>query len=338
MSHNKDLKALLENVDSAAKAASNNSELLDAVKMVKDFNAPIKFEHTYHYIFSAISLILFSLSLYWNIVVTQSPEPLQITISAVMFFLVVTPLIMVMLNAGNIKSLSDYIFRKDSLQDNNMEEIGLDHEIFTYLSDNFKDEFSRGNHSREFIRGYSVKDDKDEVFLYKFKYVNSRQETYTSTDSNGNTSVHTRTVYDNFYRYGVVTKFNHAQSIEIKSSGSRMNPIDFKPSSISFSDNFKVGAIDNIAAARFLKPAVVIAIEALDDNTSSLNIEIDEKGLMCISCSNSDLFNANSDRKYSIADVEEFYDEIAGFTEFSRLESVYGCIGQLKRHNDKNFI
>lgn len=59
MSHNKDLKVLLEHVDSAAKAASNNSELLDAVKMVKDFNAPIKFEHTYHYIFSAISLIFF---------------------------------------------------------------------------------------------------------------------------------------------------------------------------------------------------------------------------------------------------------------------------------------
>lgn len=335
--NNSNLKSLLSTIKNQVGTAKDSKALIDCIKMAKDYGHPLKFDFKIHYFLMFLSFVLFVGMLF--LINQQSGSVDNIYIGLTVFFAIgaITPLILILISNSSISDINSSIFNKDSLFDNNLEIIKDDHEVFQYLSDNFKNEFSRGNYSRKFLGGLCKKNDDNNLFLYRFKYTNSRTETYTSTDSKGNTSIRTRTVYDDYYRYGALLDFGYAKSIEIKSYGSRLNPVSYSPASMLFSDTFKLGGVDDISVSKFLKPAVVIAIEDLSKKLDNLNIEIDSNGKICFSCYNSSLVDISSSRKFGIEDPDNFMAEISGETEFNKLESILECFQNLKTHNDKNF-
>lgn len=333
MSHNSKLTKLLKDIRHKVDYAKDSTDLIHAINMAYNFHAPIKYNFSMHYGFAITTLLAALGCFFWLIYSHAQFKDFYYIVMGALSVISIGIFAYVYHFNSNIHDLSSLIFKKDSLFDNEFKVLSDDDPIFNYLSENFKKEFSRGNHSRKFLGGYR----NNIVTIYSFKYTNSRQETYTTTDSKGKISFHTRTVYDHYYRYGTVFDFDYARNIEIKSSGGITNPVSYRPSSISLSNDFNLGAEDEITISKFLKPTVVLAIEELSTKVNGLNIEIDSKGLMCISCTNKSLVDISSSRKYGLDEPELFSKEIEGFTRFETLEQITTCVKVLKKHNDNNF-
>lgn len=337
MSHNSKIDNLLQNVQEKAKQAKNNTELLQSVQLLKDFGGEIKYKFGFHITFALVWLAIAIGNIYYVNEYISYPDLLHFSLAAVGVVISCSILGYVFYKNSDLNSLSKYIYQKDTLQDNKLKHLSVDDPLFSYLKQNFKKEFSRGNHKRYFEKAFSSKRSvfrEYEFQLFQFHYVNQRTETYTTTDAKGNTTVHTRTVYDHYNRYGFVMDFDYFKNIEVKSTGTVIRHQDFKTGSIDFDNTFTVGADSDLNIAKFLTPVVVEAFNKLSNSLSGLNLEIDSNGKLCITCTNSSIFVSESTREYGIEQPNEFYDELAGFTVLNKLEAIYDFMYTLNKQHD----
>lgn len=337
MSHNSKIDNLLKNVEAKCQQAKNNTELLQAVKLLKDFDGEIKYKFGFHTGFAFFCLLIACLNIYYVRQTIPYPDFFHYSIAVVGTIISTSIFLYMFFKNSDLSSLSEYIYQKDTLQDNKLKSLPLENELFNYLKKNFKREFSRGNHNRYFEKAYSSKRSffrEYDFQLFQFHYVNQRIETYTTTDSNGNISIQTRTVYDHYNRYGFVMDFDYFRNIEVKSSGTVVNLKNFNTASIEFDDKFSVGSDSNLNIAKFLTPVVVEAINKLSKKLSGLNLEIDSNGKLCITCDDYSLFVSESTRKYGIEQPNEFYDELAGFTTLDKLEAIFDFMYTLNKQHD----
>jgi len=85
-------------------------------------------------------------------------------------------------------------------------------------------------------------------------------------------------------RYGIVCDFPYARGIAVVGGGGEFKyPARWRTSSASFNSKFMVHAESEQAAARFLTPAVVLAIEAAASSFPKMNVEINREGKLCVS-------------------------------------------------------
>ena len=197
-------------------------------------------------------------------------------------------------------------------------------------------EFKRGNYKREFkqlIQGkYAGTEHSFSYHYWHFHYVNRRTE--TTTNSKG--QVTTRVVYDHFDRYGVILPFAYCRNLFITAFAAEgIKGERYSSDSGRFNKIFQVRAADTMQAARFLKPAIIIALEEQAAALKQLNLAFSEQGELCISFADKDVLDSKP--ACGLDQLTLFRQSIEQPTALPKLQQLLNTVHQLLRHSDSNF-
>ncbi|HTM67792.1 MAG TPA: hypothetical protein VL426_00695 [Candidatus Binatia bacterium] len=338
---------LLARVRDQAGKAGKEEDFASIFTMLREFRdsvGPLKYDNGAKW--KAFGVIA-ALGAAWTLAYFLAPE-LQATLGDAGYYimggfglaLVVLLAVIGTANAA-FDEISDIIFEKDIAFDNGLTEVEVEdgHEMYERLRERFGDFRSRGDESRyirDLVKGEWTGTEHSFPFeYYVFHYV--RVYYVTVTKKVGNQTVTTRERRtETLYRYGLLLDFPFAKGIAVTSGGGSYDyPEGFQPTSESFSGSFEVGADDRQTAARFLKPAVVLAFTEMNAHFSGLNVEIDREGKMNIAFSDSDVLDL--ERRSSIADPDAFEAEIRSHLALPKLRMLLQFVETLKKHNDSNF-
>lgn len=357
MSHNKELTALLTEVQGIADGAKNEEEIRPVFAKLKEFKAKggaIKYDNSAKWIALGVLALLGCLAalayLYFpgvEILVSERLGDGVFLIVGGYAIVLMGILVAIGFSDGEIDSISQSIFWKDVFLDNQLSEVniaGQEEVLYHRHYADFCDFRGRGDESQyidRVVRGtYTDRETVIPYDYYAFHYVvvTHVPVTETSTDAQGNT--HTRVVMKRVetthYRYGIITDFPEAKGVAAVSGGGNWDyPVSWEPTSTEFGSEFEVSTVDQMTAAKFWKPTVVLAAVELAKHFSAPNIEINREGKLCISFGDDDLLGL--DRKSSIADPEEFEKEILSQLELPKLKVLMRFVETARKHNDKNF-
>jgi len=198
--------------------------------------------------------------------------------------------------------------------------------------------FDMGSYSRNMIDFkssiYFGKEYEYKYNCFGFEYVNSRQETYTTTDGKGNMSVHTRTVYDTNYRYGIIVDFNDIKDLLIQSNGAKSFEYEYKTESINFNNNFNVSSQNELTSAKFLTPKIILIIEEMQSLFYGIDFEFNYDSKLCISFEDDIVKSLKSIN--SLSNPSIFKEEISGKTQMIKLNKLLEYIHQLMVYSNNN--
>ena len=336
-SENKQLATFLQSLRTQIYHAKTREDLRHVLHTVRSFGRPLCYNNTSYWLGFSMGILLGLLAIlyaYWYPNSVSAPWLIGAGgLTSVIFA------VLIYMRRSKVNDLSDALFKQDVYLDNNWQSVPYHgKKLAAQLSRQFS-EFKRGNHSREIewlVKGtYQGTDHQFDYHAYHFHYVDQRQVTSTIRDSKGNVRVTTRTVYDHFHRYGLYLPFRFARNIAITNSwfGGFFSS-SYKPASVEFNRKFKVSASDELSAAKFLKPAVVVEIEDLGKALSGLNLEFNAASELCIS------FEQNIcqwQRQHGLDEPDAFLQEIEGDQKLVTLQKTLERIHTLMRHSDNNF-
>ena len=198
-------------------------------------------------------------------------------------------------------------------------------------------DFNRGNYSQNIEWGKLI-DFHSESGLIRaavvyHHYVDKRTETYQESDGKGGTRTRTRTVYDHYYRQGVIfPPINNTTHLVM--SQSRLTKHwqqRFMPASREFEKRFYVQTDSEFNAAKFLEPVVVIACEQLAHKLDDLTIEFAYDGSLLINQKNTNLLNPAM--HYDITEPEKFKQELLNDTSLFTVNRIFGFVNQIIKHS-----
>ncbi|MEP7705908.1 hypothetical protein [Paraglaciecola sp. 25GB23A] len=332
-SANQQLALFLDSLSIQIAGAHKREDLRAILRKVSAFGRPLRYDNRAYWISLSAALLTAALALLSLYFYPNNVAAPWFAAAAVLTSLVFASLIYVRRN--KINGLSDALYQRDVYLDNAWQsEPYHGKSLAAQLGQQFS-EFRRGNHLREIswlVKGeYQGSEHHFEYHAYNFHYVDRRQ--VTTTDSKGR--VRTRTVYDHHYRFGLYLPFEFVRDIAISSSwfGGFFSG-SYKPASVEFNRKFKVKAQNELAAAKFLKPAVVVEIEDLGKELSELNLEFSSSGQLCISYAQN---ICSWQRQYGLDNPEQFLREIEGDQTLTRLHNTLKRIHTLMRFSDNNF-
>ena len=348
MSHNRQLDELLSRVKEAAENAREEKDFGSIFSMLRDFQqrvGPIKYDNRVKWwILAAIGLLggAFALMYFLDPVIQNDLGDLGYGILGAFAVAAIVMAVIIAVAGSAIGEISDLIFDKDVYFDNRLETVDIEgkrKELYREFKKAFGDFRNRGDEDRyvkRLVKGvWSGKEHAFPFEYYVFHYV--RVYYVPVTTKVGKTSVTTmqrRT--ETLYRRGLILDFPFVKGFAAYSGGGSYDyPEGFRPTSKEFSDIFGVGAASAQVAAKFLKPAVVLAFLGLDKSFSKLNVEINDEGRMNIAFSDSDVLDL--ERKFSIAEPDEFEAEIRSQLDLPKLRQLLEFVETLKKHNDSNF-
>lgn len=272
------------------------------------------------------------MGLFW--LFSQSFEGIQthMIVLTVIFAISCTCVIVFIVNRKNtLKNLATEIFEKDTLFDNALKPVPFDPtEKAEQLGKCFH-EFKRGNYSREIKSlnsgSYSGNEHMFDFHCYNFHYVDRTK----SSDNHAK--------YNHYHRYGIYLSFKFVSNLAILNQPiSTINGEKFRSASNKFNKLFSVKAETEIIAAKFLKPAIVIAIEEITQEFSELNFEFNSDAQLCMSFSNKDLLLSSNKRQYGLDDPDNFINEIKMSQKIPKLEKALEHIHTLMKYSDNNFL
>lgn len=338
--HNNDLNNLLQKISARVDSAESNDDLIEAVKYAVEFGAPLKFDNTIPNMLGASGLVMMAVVALLTFVFEKvALNAYSIGAMSVFFIIGISTFLYGSSRDETITDLSSKIFRKDLLLDNGLQ-TESDKSFLKHLSSTFK-EFDRGNHSREFKRvligHYAGDEHRFTYHLYHYHYVDRRTVVEVVSDGKGGTRTQTRTVYDHYDRYGIVLPFGFAKGLAILGAGGTdIKGYSYRPASNKFNDLFTVLGETELAAAKFLKPKVVIECEDFSEQFSGLNYEFSKDGELCLSFEDDDLISAN--RTYGLDNPSAFLEEVIAHTQLPKLNSALNHIHTLMKYSDNNFM
>ena len=358
MSHNKELTALLNDVRQEAESAQGEEALRPIFTKLKEFktrSGAIKYDNSGKWIalciFAAVGLL--TVLVYFSVpgVMGLVSERLGDAVFFIIGGYAIIPvgvLIAIGFSNSEIDSISESIFWKDVCLDNQLSEInisGQEKSLYHRFCADFSDFRGRGDEDqyvKHMVRGtyHGGVETKLSYDYYVFHYVVvtyvPTSETYTDSKGNTHTRIVMKRVETTHYRYGIMTDFPEAKGIAAVSGGGSWDyPVKWDPTSTEFSSTFEAYSDNQMAAAKFWKPAVVLAAVELAKHFSDPNIEINRTGKLCISFADSDVLEL--DREFSIADPEEFEKEIFSRLELPKPKALMQFVEIARKHNDRNF-
>lgn len=330
--HDRNLSEFIQKISLAVETAQTKDELISVIDQVKAFGHPLRFKHSRYKLlavitsFIAIVTRLFSDKIYalWN----YSTIPLYVFLT----FCTIALIFLMCREDVDVQSISRRLFFRATLFDNNLKE--LTSEFATIKSRLFKSycEFKRGNYSRSITEGYTGHYQGNtyafDYIFYHFHYVDKRTE--RKTDSEGHT------VHYHYDRYGIELNFRLVRQLAIASElfcgfgGKR-----YKTSSNHFNRHFKVITGDEMTAARFLKPAVVLVCEEIADKFKGLNLEFNKQGGLTMSFDNKKVLHRR--RQFDLNYPDEFIHEISEKNSLPELYAALDFIHTLMLFSDNNF-
>lgn len=149
-------------------------------------------------------------------------------------------------------------------------------------------EFAHGDEDRHLVAclsGRYLGDEHEfEYFYYTFEYTVVKDVTLYDPARKRMNHNEMRTVER---RYGIVCDFPYARGIAVVGGGGEFAyPANWKTASLAFNKRFRVLAGSEQDAARFLTPAMLLALEKMAPVLSHMNLEINSQGRLCLSFSN----------------------------------------------------
>ncbi|KRS21947.1 hypothetical protein AAY72_06000 [Alishewanella sp. WH16-1] len=257
--------------------------------------------------------------------------------AAILALCSVVPLLAALYHLQQLKRFTEHLYWKNALLDNNLSELAnTDWPNVTRSWQQQFAEFRRGNHQREFrqlIRGhFSGAEHQFSYHYWHFHYVNKR--TQVTTNSKG--QVQTRTVYDHFDRYGLIIPFAYCRDLFVTSfAADGITGERYTSDSGRFNKIFQVRAAEPMQAARFLKPAVIVALEQQARQLKQLNLAFSHDGQLCISFADNDMLQSKA--PCGLDQLAQFRQSIEQPTALPKLSQLLATVHQLLRHSDSNF-
>ena len=351
MSHNKQLAEMIIKVRDTACQAENEEELLPVFRTLRQFQrevGPIKYDNTVKWgvLFGlAVASVLLGIVFY-----ALPPEYLLVGFGDASYFIVGGLALgaavvgaWIALANSEIDTVSDLVFTADIMFDNRLRPVpigGRGYDLYQTLYGQFGDFRGRGDEGHRIERlidgEWRGGEHEFDYRYYRFRYVEVHYVPVTKKV--GNTTVTTmerRT--STHYRYGLIMDFPYANGLAIQSGGGSFRHYieRFETASERFNGEFAVYTDDSHAAAKFLKPAVVLAFEQVGGRYSGLNVEINRQGKLNLSFSDSDLLDR--ERRHSISDPDAFEEEIRGHLALEKLNRLFRLVETMAKHNDSNF-
>lgn len=334
--HDQKLTELLHQISRNIEMAQSKDELIAIISHVKSFGGPLKFRHSRYKLLALFTgLITLATGLFSDDFYIKFHY--QSTAFTIFFALCTVALIFFMWRkSARVRSLAERLYLRALLFDNQLYE--LTSELSSFESQLFNDycEFRRGNYSRKIKKGYrgNYKGSLHtfDYTVYHFHYVDKR--TKYVTGSNGNTRA--RTVYDHYNRYGIALEFRFVSLLAITGKSiSGFKGKCYKTSSNQFNRLFKVVAQDDMVAARFLMPAVVLACEEAANEFESLNLEFSSVAGLCMSFEDGDVVYGDS--QFDFNSPDDFMCEVREYNSLPKLRAALEFIHTLMMYSDNNF-
>lgn len=326
--HNSRLKKLLAELRLKTAAAASQQDLLHVINAAKQFAAPLRYRNHIPYSIAAILLLIVAGIVLFQQKTTYAVPNFVWPLSIILLASAVLSVIFAIKRNRQLPALSRTIFDHKVLFDNQLKKLPLN-DITQKLLSNFR-EFQRGNHSRKIEQLYQGLSEHNgssfHYYFYHFHYVNRRKQTYTV-----NNSVRTRTVYDHYHRYGIYLPQFQTEPVLIYSDApDKIQGVSYRPASNRFNKQYKVWATEEIAAARFLTPAVVVACEDILSVLNKPNIEVNDQVGLCLSFKDDNMLQVR--QQYSLAEPDLFRQEIAQPVTLDKLQQALHFIHYLAKH------
>lgn len=350
VSRNQQLDGLLAKINELAQKAREEKDFQSIFPLLREFNqtvGPIRYDNSGKWkFFSAIAALGGGFALYYfnDLGLQERLGDGCFVVLGVFAVILIGTLVAIGTANSGIDEVSDLIFNKDVYFDNQLKQAGIEgkkKEQYHQFKEEFGDFRDRGDEDRyiDYLANgaWAGQEHSFRYDYYVFHYVEVWYETVNHYDSKGNFThstqeKRTRTCY----RYGLVLNFPYAKGLVLQSGGGSYDyPEGFKPTSQDFTDTFAVGAVSELQAAKFLKPAVVLACVELAKHFGGLNIDISRKGRLNIAFSDSDVLDL--ERKFSIAKPDEFEQEIKSHLDLPKLKLLLQFAETLMKYNDSNF-
>jgi hypothetical protein len=332
--HNKTLAATLALVKRRSDKLTSKAELLQLLDKLAALPQPLAYRHLPLW-FSSAGLVAAAAGCLWlyHYLVELTWLP---AIGWTLLGLSLLPLLVIGWRYASLKKLGRQLYWHNALLDNQLQLLRPGQWPDSRSWQQQFAEFDRGNHKRGFkqiIAGhYAGAEHQFDYHYWHFHYVDRR--TVTSTNSKG--QLRTRTEYTHYDRYGLMLPFRYVQSLFICAFvPNGFTGEKYQSDSGRFNKIFNVRAKEQMQAARFLKPAVVVALEDLAGQLRQLNLEFSADGMLCISFANADLLDARP--PCGLEQLSRFRQSIEQATALPKLQQTLASIHQLMRHSDSNF-
>jgi len=332
-----------------ASRANNETDLINIVEQVRLFGAPLKYDNRVPYGIALGALVIPAVVCFWIFQTTKVFSNLQIILMVCLVLVGIVSLGFVWWRSRSIKNLSQTIYAKDVLFDNQLSPVQVNSSAQAKMFGRRFKEFNRGNHRRDIESLYDGQFAGSEhqfpFQFYHFHYVDKRIVTRTTTNSKGQVRTTTHTEYDHYHRYGLIMPFSYARDIAVLSG--RVSGISgfldsfgssrdtYKPSSNRFNKTYTVYTQSEMAAAKFLEPAVVTAFEEIATAFKGLNFEFNSDGDLCMSFKDNDVVSFK--RTYGLDQPAEFIAELKQQNTLDKLNKALEHIHILMKHSDNNF-
>lgn len=312
----------------------DKAALLGLLDKLAQLPQPIRYHYRQRWYWCGSGLLLSLLGAILIHSLMAAPELYYVAVAIAVISAI--PLLLALANIHTLNTFTQQLYWKNALLDNQLTLLNPASWPDTKSWQQQFAEFNRGNHKREFrqlIAGqYSGTEHSFSYHYWHFHYVNKRTE--VSRNSKG--GVRTRTVYDHYDRYGLLLPFAYCRNLFITSfSTSGIKGERYSSDSGRFNKIFQVRAGEQMQAARFLKPAVIIALEEQAAALKQLNLAFVANGMLCISFADKDLLEVKP--PCGLDQLSRFRQSIEQPTSLPKLSQLLHTIHQLLRHSDTNF-
>lgn len=313
---------------------NNKTELLQLLDKLALLPQPIRYHYKQRWYLCSVGLLL---SILVAVLTYQlQADTLLYYIAAAMALISLIPLLIAWHHIHQLNQFTKQLFWKNALLDNQLTLLKkADWPPTANWLQQFA-EFKRGNYKREFkqlIQGHFTGSEHSFTYHYwHFHYVNRRTE--VSTNSKG--QVTTRTVYDHYDRYGLIVPFAYCSNLFITAfAADGIKGERYSSDSGRFNKLFQVRSADPMQAARFLKPAIIIALEEQAAALKQLNLAFSDNGELCISFADKNVLD--SQPTYGLDQLALFRQSIEQPTALPKLQQLLNTVHHLLRHSDSNF-
>lgn len=351
--HNRLLHQFIDEAEVALETAQSPEALLAVIESANALEGDLHFQPQDYGLYALLDGLFLISGL---ILFQKTAEGFPLFMMALALFIGVILFVRFRKRARKMGNLSEKIFFKDLLFDNQLSIVSPPDFTTEALLMRFHD-FHRGNYSRKIeqvIQGEHLGHHASTSFpfhYYHFHYVDEHTE--KTKESDGSTS--TKTTYRHYDRFGIVIPFQTSLNPEQASDSASasispktenlqiteskalfgLNKSDYAPASLSFRKRFFVKTHNAHFAAKFLKPVIVELIEALTLHFSAITLEINEHNELLIAFTDKDLLAVP--QRYSLAETALFLAEIKGISTPEKLTTLLKALEKMRRETDNNF-
>tara|TARA_R110002096_G_scaffold332392_2_gene526418 strand:+ start:527 stop:1597 length:1071 start_codon:yes stop_codon:yes gene_type:complete len=326
LGHNARLERLLDNIEGLVAVAQSDTDLVNAISLLDPLPKPVRFKantHKKNILFGAY-FFLFCGAV--NILLTQTIDfSLFLFGTAGLFY--IGSSMMHAEETDQLIHLSEQIHQRSRLFD-----YGLEPVKHSELPDfkGFYRQFHTFEHGSYISKVHHLLSGHyqgtDHSFTYRYFHI-----TYTKAGRSKDAETHVRP----HGRCGFIVPFSLVKNLRISDHALKFFKPTWNSGSNQFNIRFAVEASDDLATAKFLKPALLREIEAAGAVLSYIDLEFNAAGDLCFSFD--DTTTLNGMRRTGLHDPAAFKEEILAHNNMSNMDAALEFLHRLMKYSDNNF-